>query len=187
MIKCRQLMGVEILGYGMVIDLVMRKGDTNNMNVLEKILEEIENRESYHEELLFQRDNYEMQKMYCTEELGWVKEIIRSHMDEVTNMSGKRLIDEQPIVYVNDGWIPVSERLPEEHDSIFARFKGTDKWDDAMFEKISDSVNVTVEFECGARETKVSCTVDGKWRCEKEPVKKTVIAWQPLPEAYKGG
>ena len=25
-----------------------------------------------------------------------------------------------------NGWIPVSERLPEEHDSIFAKFKGTD-------------------------------------------------------------
>lgn len=27
-----------------------------------------------------------------------------------------------------NGWIPVSERLPEEHDSIFAKFKGTDNW-----------------------------------------------------------
>lgn len=27
-----------------------------------------------------------------------------------------------------NGWILVSERLPEEHDSIFAKFKGTDNW-----------------------------------------------------------
>lgn len=148
------------------------------MNVLEKILEEID----YH---AIEFESFGMCDEYVS--VGWIKEIIRSHMDEVANMPGKRLIDEQPIVYVNDGWIPVSERLPEEHDSIFVKFKDTDKWDDAMFEKISDSVNVTVEFECGARETKVSCTVDGKWRCEKETVKKTVIAWQPLPEAYKGG
>ena len=66
------------------------------MNVLEKILEEIENRESYHEELLFQRDNYEMQKMYCTEELGWVKEIIRFHMDEA----------------INDDWIDCQKVMP---------------------------------------------------------------------------
>ena len=32
-------------------------------------------------------------------------------------------------------WIPVSERLPEEHDSIFAKFKGTDNWKRGMFEK----------------------------------------------------
>lgn len=25
-------------------------------------------------------------------------------------------------------WIPVTERLPEEYDSIFAKFKGTEKW-----------------------------------------------------------
>lgn len=25
-------------------------------------------------------------------------------------------------------WIPVTERLPEEHDSIFAKFKATEKW-----------------------------------------------------------
>lgn len=25
-------------------------------------------------------------------------------------------------------WIPVTERLPEEHDSIFAKLKGTEKW-----------------------------------------------------------
>ena len=34
-----------------------------------------------------------------------------------------------------NGWIPVSERLPEEHDSIFAKFKGTDNWKRGMFEK----------------------------------------------------
>lgn len=34
-----------------------------------------------------------------------------------------------------NGWIPVKERLPEEHDSIFAKFKGTDNWKRGMFEK----------------------------------------------------
>lgn len=67
-----------------------------------------------------------------------------------------KIIDEQPTV--ND-WIPCSERMPEERDSIFKKFKGTDKWRNAMFEKMSDNVNVTV-------------------------VKCTVIAWQPLPESY---
>lgn len=48
------------------------------------------------------------------------------------------------------GWIPCSSgRLPEERESIFAKYKGTDKWNDAMFEKISDVVNVTVTDEEG--------------------------------------
>ena len=64
----------------------------------------------------------------------------------------------------NDGWIPCSERLPEEHDSMFATLKGTSKWNDAMFEKVSDDVNVTVEFEDGTRKTKTMHTVDGEWK-----------------------
>lgn len=84
------------------------------------------------------------------------------------------------------GWIPCSERLPEEHDSMFAKFKGTEKWDSAMFEKISDDVNVTVEFENGKRKTKTLYTVDGKWNGGQRGVKFKVIAWQPLPEEYHG-
>ena len=41
-------------------------------------------------------------------------------------------------------WIPCSVCLPEEHDSIFKKFKGTDKCRNAMFKKMSDNVNVTV-------------------------------------------
>ena len=44
----------------------------------------------------------------------------------------------------NNGWILCSDRMPEEHDSIFAKLKGTDKWNDNMHEKVSDWVNVTV-------------------------------------------
>ena len=87
----------------------------------------------------------------------------------------------------NGGWIPCRERLPEEHDSMFAKFKGTEKWDSAMFEKISDDVNVTVEFENEKRKTKTLHTVDGKWNGGQRGVKFKVIAWQPLPEEYKGG
>ncbi len=85
-----------------------------------------------------------------------------------------------------DTWIPCSERLPEEHDSIFAQFKDTDQWSDAMFEKNSDDVNVTVEFENGKRKTKTLHTIDGKWSEGNRGVKFKVIAWQPLPEEYHG-
>ena len=83
------------------------------------------------------------------------------------------------------GWIPCSERLPEEHDSMFAKLKGTDKWSDAMFEKISDDVNATVEFEDGTRKTMTLHTKDGKWNTQNRIFKFNVIAWQPLPEPYK--
>ena len=82
----------------------------------------------------------------------------------------------------NNGWIPCSERLPEEHESIFARYKGTDKWIDGMFEKISDDVMVTVEFENGERKTMTLHTFDGEWNTRDKIVKVKVIAWQPLPE-----
>lgn len=85
----------------------------------------------------------------------------------------------------NNGWIPCSERLPEERDSMFAKLKGTDKWSEAMFEKISDDVNVTVEFEDGTRKTMTLHTNDGKWNTNNRIVKFNVIAWQPLPEPFK--
>ena len=82
-------------------------------------------------------------------------------------------------------WIPVSERLPEEHDTMFAKFKGTDKWSDSMFAKKSDKVNVTVEFDDGSRMTQTLYTIDGEWKRETN-IKHKVIAWRPLPEPYKG-
>ncbi len=41
----------------------------------------------------------------------------------------------------NNGWILCSEQMPEEHDSIFARYKGTDNWHESMSVK-SLSLNV---------------------------------------------
>lgn len=90
-------------------------------------------------------------------------------------------IDEQPTV---GEWIPCSERMPEEYESIFAKFKGTDQWRRAMFEKMSDNVNVTVEFEDGTRKTMKGYTVDGKWKPDTA-VKCKVIAWRPLPKPYQ--
>ena len=67
------------------------------MNVLEKILEEIDE----------ERNGYEADHAWnYSKGLEYAKEIIRSHMDEVPD---------------NDsGWIPVEERLPEEDE----RYKG---------------------------------------------------------------
>ena len=61
-------------------------------------------------------------------------------------------------------WIPVTKRLPDEHESLFARFKGTDKWLNAMFMTISDPVIVCAECENGERIVRTANTVDGVWK-----------------------
>lgn len=82
-------------------------------------------------------------------------------------------------------WIPCSEGMPEEHDTIFAKLKGTDKWNRFMFEKTSNDVNVTIEYSTGERKTEVLHTKDGKWSQPKRKDVSKVIAWMPLPEPYK--
>ena len=85
---------------------------------------------------------------------------------------------------IEDKWIPVSDHLPPEHDTIFAKLKGTDKWRDAMFEKQSDDVRVVFRFEDGTRRVGHSYTVDGVWECEKPNryLKRTVTHWCENPE-----
>ena len=82
-------------------------------------------------------------------------------------------------------WIKCSDRMPEERDSIFAKFKGTDKWKNTMFEKMSEDVRVAVVFEDGTRRVHHSYTVDGKWDVEKKPPKRIVTHWMLNPELPK--
>ena len=84
-------------------------------------------------------------------------------------------------------WVPVTERLPEEHDSIFAKLHGTKKWMPAMFRTISDNVLVCVEYKDGARKTEVTHTKDGEWNLAILHLQgKRVTHWMPLPEPPKG-
>lgn len=83
-------------------------------------------------------------------------------------------------------WIPCSERLPKERDSMFARWKGTDKWTKEMFEKRSDTVIATIEYSNGERTVAPAHTTDGKWRCDCIIGDDgEVIAWMLLPEPYR--
>ena len=84
-----------------------------------------------------------------------------------------------------NGWIPVSERLPEERDSIFAKFKGTDNWKRGMFEKTSRYVIATVVFDDGTVLVEQAHTTDGIWRTDKKFLGGTVVAWMDYPEPYK--
>ena len=82
-------------------------------------------------------------------------------------------------------WIPVGIAMPREHDSIFRKFKGTDKWLPAMFEKTSGDVLVTIVFEDGTGKVVEGHTLDGKWKTKLSSMGGTVTAWKPFPESYK--
>ena len=98
----------------------------------------------------------------------------------------RKLMEEAPEV---DCWIPVTKKMPEEHDTMFAKYWGTDRWNEYMFRGRSDLVEVTVELEDGTRYTDASRTRDGKWDTEMNhgAVKKKVVAWKPMSAPYKEG
>ena len=130
------------------------------MNVLEKILEEIEEKMIL---VATSKEHYDQpQNGKYVEEVITIRDvenIIRSHMDH----SG----DDTEM----GDWIPVEERLPEEKGDITKDFN--------LFKEslhlITDGVNVTIAPFDG-----------GYFRCCDDYVPYTdVKAWQPLPEPYK--
>ena len=92
------------------------------------------------------------------------------------------MIEDAPTI---NEWIPCSERMPEEHDTAFTKYKGTEKWHDFMFAKASNEVLVTAKFEDGTTKSFTMRTFDGKWVDRESIVNKKIIAWMPLPEPYK--
>jgi hypothetical protein len=92
--------------------------------------------------------------------------------------SVKQLIDAQP----EQRWIPVTERLPEEHEWIGTKRFGT---------TISDEVFVTFEAPDGQRFTDHISFQNGRLSRSDEQRMKVLykgakpIAWMPLPEPYK--
>lgn len=81
------------------------------------------------------------------------------------------------------GWISVEDSLPPEHDTIFAKLYGTDKWRSAMFRMASDDVRVVKVYLDGTRRVHHDHTVDGVWDSErKRPGFGHVTHWMANPE-----
>lgn len=96
-----------------------------------------------------------------------------------------RIISEMPTIDPQPQWIPVSEGMPKERDSIFAKLYKTKKWRDAMFRKTSNTVITTVELKDGTRQTTPCYTIDGEWNQSIKGMGK-VLAWMVPPEPWKG-
>lgn len=74
--------------------------------------------------------------------------------------------------------------LPEEHDSIFAKYKNTNTWRNSMFKKTSDEVLVCFEFDDGTRIIKQRATRDGEFvfdvYCKRTEILPKAIAWREI-------
>lgn len=86
-------------------------------------------------------------------------------------------------------WISVEDSLPPEHDTIFARLYGTDKWRRGMFRKMSDDVRVVKVYRDGTKRVHHDHTVDGVWDSERKgpDVYGHVTHWMSNPELPKEG
>ena len=113
------------------------------MQELKKILEEID-AHAIEFELFGTSDDYIS--------VGWVKDIIRKH--------------------INDGWIPVEERLPEVDEDTEETIE-----DD-------DCPEYIVTIRGASESTTLKYSPDGTWFDENGYVY-DVIAWRPLPEPYR--
>lgn len=120
------------------------------MNILEKILEEIE-----HEIMT----NKEVGRKQC-EGMARAMNIIRSHMDDGKDIN------------VLSNWIPCSERLPNEEEFIKAYCRNSYAAEFIVMIK-GATLPTTLYFK------------NGSWTDMKGNYY-NVVAWQPLPEPYKG-
>ena len=151
------------------------------MNILEKILEEIDDH-------VVEFEAFGTCDDYVS--VGWVKEIIRSHMNntfDVKNTEGS-------------GWISVSEQLPEPLDLVMVTVHTSEWIADYDSARVPDEEKTYHPEEYNTRiaykipegnwifydETGSEVCCEEEFGTEKGVCYDVVTAWQPLPEPYKG-
>lgn len=120
-------------------------------------------------------------RAYAADRKGELAKIVSDAADTIETLSEKLSVAnmERSSQYYNDGWIPVTERLPDEKDAGILKNFGTSKRSDYVL--ISIDVN-------GNQMTSIGCTYDGVWHWDKKYAFPDweVTAWQPLPDPYEG-
>lgn len=133
------------------------------MNVLEKVLEEIESLKTN-----LAKNNGTPQCYWHDVGLDKAKAVVKKHMGEAKN----------------DGWIPVEERLPEDDDMRFYMCIVENHEEDLPMFCQYDS-----EYGFGFWHDMYDPVslgfLDTEFRTNDELGYEKVIAWQPLPEPYK--
>ena len=117
--------------------------------------------------------------------LKWCEKIIDQACHPVTVQIGEVFRDKvrsMPTLTPPNEWVSVEEGMPKEHDSIFKKLMGPDKWGPGMFERLSDDVIVAVKFADGTRRSGFARTKDGIWAGLPSIGCPVVTHWMPMPE-----
>ena len=131
------------------------------MNVLEKILEEIE------EEI---RDSIPFSDQRA-DGLRKARDIIRKHMDDLSRENSQ---ENARLPRDNDGWIPVEERLPEPSCDVLVQWEKYERYTDTIYTYMDKMWFDSMDENGNAIFETIGGTPNGK-----------IIAWQPLPEPYR--